>query len=217
MNTLKYPSEREARQMILEIGRRMYGKNFVAANDGNISCKTAGGEIWITPSGVSKGFISGDALVKIRPDGTVLSSGPLPPSSETGMHLRIYKENPGVMGVVHAHPPAATAFAIARTPLDRMIYPEAIVNLGVVPCAPYAPPGSPGMADSVAPYCRDYCALLLANHGALTWGGSLMEAYFRMEALEHYAAILINLAQIGRAGELSVEQAEELIKKREGK
>jgi len=210
-----FPSDSEARQAIVETGRRMYMKNFVAANDGNISCKVGEDVIWVTPTGVSKGFMSGDDLVKMRLDGTVITPGSAAPSSEIKMHLRVYKENPEIMGITHAHPPAATAFAVAGLPLDKMIYPEAIVNLGVVPCVSYATPGSSGVAEAVAPYCRDYNALLLANHGALTWGRSVMEAYFRMESLEHYASILINIGRIGGARELSGEQAEELIKIRD--
>jgi L-fuculose-phosphate aldolase len=190
----------------------MYGKNFVAANDGNISCRVAPDVIWATPTGVSKGFMRAEELVKMRLDGSVLRSGPLLPSSEIKMHLRLYNENPGIMGVTHAHPPVCTSFAIAGIALDDSIYPEAMVNLGVVPCVHYEPPGSQGVPDSVAPYCNDYNAVLLANHGALTWGGSLMEAYFRLESMEHYATVLMYTGcVIGRANRLSEEQVRQVI------
>jgi len=212
MQTRMFPNDREAKQSILEIGRRMYMKNFVAANDGNISCKVAEDIIWTTPTGVSKGFMTEDMLVKMRLDGTIMTRGTMKPSSEVKMHIRIYRENPEVLGVTHAHPPVSTSFAIAGIGLDKAIYPEALVNLGTVPCVHYETPGSQGIPDSIAPYCKDYNALLLANHGALTWGKSLMEAFFRMEAMEHYAMILMYTGNvIGKANVLSCDQVNELL------
>ena len=208
----RYPTDDEAKKLIVEIGRRMYQKNFVAANDGNISCKVDDDIIWTTPTGVSKGFMSEDMMVKMRLDGTVLSQGERGPSSEVKMHLRIYNENPEVRGVCHAHPPISTSFAIAGIGLDKAIYPEALVNLGTVPCVHYEAPGSQGIPDSIAPYCRDYNALLLANHGAVAWGGSLMEAWYRLESTEHYAMVIMYTGNIiGKANVLSCEQVGELI------
>ena len=215
----RYPTDDEAKKLICEIGRRMYQKNFVAANDGNISCKVDDDIIWATPTGVSKGFMTEDQMVKLRLDGTVLSRGELGPSSEIKMHLRVYNENPEVMGVCHAHPPVSTSFAIAGMSLDRAIYPEALVNLGTVPCVHYETPGSQGIPDSIAPYCRDYNAVLLANHGALAWGRSLMEAWYRLESTEHYAMVIMYTGNIiGKANVLSCDQVGELmeIRKRMG-
>lgn len=207
-----YPTDMEAKRLIVEIGRRMYGKNFVAANDGNISCKVDDDIIWTTPTGVSKGFMAEDMMVKMRTDGTVLSQGELGPSSEVKMHLRIYNENPEARAVCHAHPPISTSFAIAGLGLDKAIYPEALVNLGTVPCVHYEAPGSQGIPDSIAPYARDYNALLLANHGAVTWGKDLMEAWYRLESCEHYAMVIMYTGNIiGKANVLSCEQVSELI------
>lgn len=212
MTGMQFPTDHEAKQTILEVGRRMYTKNFVAANDGNISCKVDHDIIWTTPTGVSKGFMDEDMLVKMRLDGTVLSAGSLKPSSEVKMHIRVYNENPEVMGVTHAHPPLCTSFAIAGIGLDRAIYPEALVNLGTVPCVHYETPGSQGIPDSIAPYCKDYNAVLLGNHGALSWGKSLMEAFFRLEAMEHYAMVLMYTGNIiGKANVLSCDQVQELL------
>lgn len=215
-NLHRYPTDDEAKKLIVEIGRRMYQKNFVAANDGNISCKVDDDIIWTTPTGVSKGFMTEDMMVKMRLDGTVLSQGEKGASSEVKMHLRIYNENPEAMGVCHAHPPISTSFAIAGLSLDRAIYPEALVNLGTVPCVHYEAPGSQGIPDSIAPYCRDYNALLLANHGAVAWGPSLMDAWYRLESTEHYAMVIMYTGNIiGKANVLSCEQVSELIKIRE--
>jgi len=208
----KYPTDMEAKKLIVEIGRRMYLKNFVAANDGNISCKVAEDMIWTTPTGVSKGFMSEDELVKMRTDGTVISQGARGPSSEVKMHLRIYNENPEVGGVCHAHPPISTSFAIAGLGLDKAIYPEALVNLGTVPCVHYEAPGSQGIPDSIAPYARDFNALLLANHGAVAWGKDAMEAWYRLESTEHYAMVIMYTGNIiGKANVLSCDQVNELI------
>ena len=208
-----YPSDAEARQLIVEIGRRMYAKNFVAANDGNISCKVDDETVWTTPTGVSKGFMSEDELVKMRLDGKIISQGNLPPSSEAKMHLRIYTERADVVAVCHAHPPVATSFAIAGLALDAATYPAALVTLGTVPCVPYEVPGSQALADSIAPYVRDHNALLLANHGAVTWGTSLIDAWYKMEATEHYATIIMYGKIIGKANVLSRAQTDELIRK----
>jgi L-fuculose-phosphate aldolase len=213
---MKYLNDFAAKELILDIGRRMYNRHYIAANDGNITCKTGPDTIWATPTGVSKGYMKTEELVKMNLDGKVLQQGALKPSSEIKMHLRIYRENPGVQGVCHAHPPVSTSFAIAGISLDKAIYPEALVNLGTVPVVHYEAPGSQGIPDSVAPYCNDYNALLLANHGALTWGESLMEAWYRLEALEHYAMILMYTGNIiGKANVLSCEQVQELVKIRE--
>ena len=211
-----YPTDREARQLILEVGRRLYQKNFVAANDGNLSLLVGPDALWTTPTGVSKGFLEEGMLVKTDLEGAILE-GSAKPSSELKMHLRVYRENPQVRAVVHAHPPAATSFAIAGLPLDRPILPEAVVQLGAVPVAPYAEPGTQEVPDSIAPYCRTHNAVLLANHGALTWGEDLMRAYYRMESLEYYAQVTLNACYIlGRANELTPAQVDRLLAQRPG-
>ena len=212
---MRYPSEAEGRKMIADIGRRMYEKDFVAANDGNISLKIADDLVLATPTNVSKGYMTEDIMVLMRTDGMVLSQGSKP-SSEIKMHLRIYQENPLAAAVCHAHPPVSTAYVIAGMPLDLAIYPEAVVNLGVVPCVHFEMPGSQGIPDSIAPYCRTYNAMLLANHGVVTWGRDLLEAWYRLESTEHYAMILRYLGYEPRlSGGLSRDQVQELITIRE--
>ncbi|MEG0638798.1 MAG: class II aldolase/adducin family protein [Clostridia bacterium] len=213
MSTIQnYPTDAEAKRQIVEIGQRMYAKNFVAANDGNISCKVSDDTFWTTPTGVSKGFMTEDGLVKMKTDGTVLCKGERGPSSEVKMHLRIYLENPEARAVCHAHPPVSTSFAVAGLALDQAIYPEALVNLGTVPCVHYEAPGSQGIPDSIAPYARDYNALLLGNHGAVAWGKTLMDAWYRLEATEHYAMITLYTGRfLGKANVLSNEQIRELV------
>lgn len=210
----QYLSDQDAVEQILEIGRRMYAKNYVAANDGNITCMVSPTTLWTTPTGVSKGYMTKEMLIKVDLDGYILQ-GTQKPSSELKMHLRVYLENPDLTACVHAHPPAATAFAIAGIALDRPILPEAIVQLGVVPVAPYAAPGTQEVPDSIAPYCRTHNGVLLANHGALTWGTSPMQAYMRMESLEYYALLTMYTGSIiGQANELSREQVDRLVETR---
>lgn len=211
----EYMPENMAKNKICEMGKRMYDRNFVAANDGNISVRTGPDSVICTPTGVSKGFMDPDMLVKINLKGDMIS-GNLRPSSEIKMHLRVYRENEEITAVVHAHPPVATSFAIAGIQLDKALLAEAVVLLGTVPVAPYATPGTQEVPDSIAPYCKDYNAVLLANHGALTWGKDITEAYHRMESLEHYATILMYTSGIiGRSNELSCNQADRLLKIRD--
>ena len=204
-------TDEQAKALILEVGRRMFERQYVAANDGNISIRTGENRIWVTPAGVSKGYMTEDQLVCVALDGTVLE-GTAKPSSETKMHLRVYQENPDVGSVVHAHPVVATTFSIARIPLDVAIMTESVIGLGVVPVANYATTGTQGVPDSVAPFCKEYNACLLANHGALTWGKDAMQAYYRMETLECYAAIMMNLGYLNQPPcVLNRSQVEELL------
>ena len=191
-----YPTDAQAKADILEAGKKIYQRGLVAANDGNLSVRVGENALWVTPTGVSKGSMTEDMLVKLDLDGNVLM-GTRKPSSEVKMHLRIYRENPDVRAVVHAHPPAATAFACAGIPLDRPVLQEAVVQLGTVPVAPFALPGSQGVAESVAPYCRDYRGLLLEYHGAVTWGETMQQAHYRLECMEQMAQVTLHLRTLG--------------------
>lgn len=193
---MTYPTDAQAKAAILDAGRKIYQRGLVAANDGNLSVRVGENALWVTPTGVSKGSMTEEMLVKLDLDGNLLE-GVRKPSSETKMHLRIYREDPLVRAVVHAHPPAATAFAAAGLPLDRPVLQEAVVQLGTVPVAPFALPGSQGVADSVAPYCRQYRALLLEYHGAVTWGDSMEQAHYRLECLEQLATVTLHLRTLG--------------------
>lgn len=200
-------TEQELRQQICQIGKRMYDSGFVAANDGNISVKLNAQEILTTPTGVSKGFMTPDMLIKVDANGKVLAaSGDYRPSSELKMHLRVYQDRPDVWAVVHAHPPYATTFAVARTPLNRPLIAEAVVTLGCVPVADYAAPSTNEVPESIAPYLAHFDAVLLANHGALAWGQDVLTAYHRLESVEFYARLTFLSGQLGKACELSGEQ-----------
>ena len=212
------PNDREAREQIINIGKRMYEKNHCVANDGNISCRTADNGVWVTPSGVSKGFMTEDMLIKVDLDGNVLEkNGDYKISSEIKLHLKVYNERSDVNGVVHAHPPTATAFACARKDMNTPIVTEALLNLGTVPCAPFAVPGTPELAETIVPYLKDHAACLLANHGALTWGNSLLQAYYRLETLEYYATMLVISGELPvHPHVLGEEEVQAVIERRKG-
>ncbi len=211
---VKYMSDFEAKNAIIDIGKRMYARGFVAANDGNISCKVGPNAIWATPTGVSKGFMKPEMLVKLDLTGKVLQ-GSSRPSSEIKMHLRVYEENPNVMAVTHAHPPIATAFAVAGIGLEKPILTEGVTTLGVVPVAKYATPGTQEVPDSIAPFVNSYNAVLLSNHGALTWGKDAYEAFYRLESVEYYASLLMYTGNIiGKQNPLSCGQVQTLIDNR---
>ncbi len=202
-------SEFEARREIVEIGRRLWQRGYVASNDGNISARLDADRILVTPSGLSKGFLSPTDLVVVTPDGRKLA-GEREPTSELPLHLSVYARRRDVAAIVHAHPPVATGYAVARVPLAQCILPEVVLTLGSVPTADYATPSTAAVAESISRYVEEYSAILLANHGALTFGKSLEEAYFRMETVEHFATIALTARQLGGASPLTPGEVEDL-------
>jgi L-fuculose-phosphate aldolase len=207
--------EGQLRQEILEAGRRLAQHFFVAANDGNISARLGEGELLITPTSVNKGDMSADMLLKVDPEGRVLS-GSLKPSSEMKMHLAVYRSRPDVRGIVHAHPPTATGFATCRIRLDQdVILPEVIFGLGRIGFAEYGTPTTSEVPDAVQREIADCDALLLANHGGLTVGETVMQAYYRMEVLEMYARVRLVTTLLGGAKALEEPQVAELFGVRE--
>jgi L-fuculose-phosphate aldolase len=204
-------SEFEIKKEICEIGRRIYEKGMVASNDGNISVKLNDNEFLCTPTGVSKGFMTPEYICKVDKNGKVLqANGKFKPSSEIKMHMRVYKERPDVNAVVHAHPMYATSFAIAGIPLTQPIMPEAVITLGCVPIAEYGTPSTEEIPDAVSKYLPYYDAVLLENHGALSFSDSLLAAYHKMESVEFYAQLLFLSKQLGGPKELSKAQVERL-------
>ena len=209
-------SEYEIKKQICEIGKRIYDKGMVAANDGNISVKISDNEYLCTPTGVSKGFMTPDYICKVDKEGNLIQgNGKFKPSSEIKMHMRVYQERPDVKSVVHAHPMYATGFAIAGIPLNQPIMPEAVIALGEVPIAAYGTPSTMEIPDAVSKYLQNYDAVLLENHGALTYGDSLLGAYHKMESVEFYAQLLYISRQLGGPNELSQEEVRKLCNMRE--
>jgi L-fuculose-phosphate aldolase len=184
-------------------------KGFVTATDGNVSARLPNGNILTTRSSINKGRVTESDLVEVRPDGSAVTLG-AKPSTELGMHLFIYSRRPDVQAVVHAHPMFATGFAAARIPLNECVFPEVIVGLGSIPLAPYATPSTPEIAESLAPFVAQVDAILLANHGVVTYGPDLDDAYFKMEKVEHAAHITFVARMLGGEKPLSSQEVEKL-------
>lgn len=202
-------SEYEIKKDICEVGRRIYNNGFVAANDGNISVRINENTVLTTPTGVSKGFMTPDMIVKADMEGNVIS-GKLKPSSELKMHLDVYKNREDVKSVVHAHPPTATGFAVAGIEMNEMIMPEVIITLGTVPIAKYGTPSTMEIPEAVRKHLDCYDGVLLENHGALTVGTDLFNAYFKMETIELAAKINMTARQLGGIKEISPDNVEKL-------
>jgi L-fuculose-phosphate aldolase len=207
-------SEFEARRQIVEVGKRLWQRGYVAANDGNLSVRLTDGRIVITPTGVSEGFLDTEMLVVVNGDGTRLA-GRLAPTSEIRMHLFAYARRPDIRAVVHAHPPKATGFSAAGVPLAQCVLPEVVLSLGDVPTAPYATPSTEEVAGSIEAFIDGYNAMLLKRHGVLTLGADIFEAYWRMETVEHVADIALVAKLLGGASPLSSEEVRKLLKVRE--
>lgn len=200
----------EIKKEICEVGHKLWAKGFVAANDGNISVKVNDHEYYCTPTGVSKGDLTPDMIIKVDENGKKLE-GKLNPSSEIKMHMRVYRERPDVTAVVHAHPPVATAFTVADIDLDQYILPEAVLTIGNVPTCDYGTPSTMEIPDSLDPYLQNHDAFLLRNHGALTVGCNLTKAFFVMEEVEFNALICKYAMDLGAVHEISSEQLKKLM------
>ena len=207
-------TESEHRRDIVEVGRRIWLRGFVASNDGNISIRMSENEVLCTPTGVSKGFLTPDMLTVVDLNGQQLR-GELRMSSEVKLHLRIYQLRSDVQSVVHAHPPTCTGFAVAGLPLERCTLPEIVLSLGSIPLAPYRTPSTEELAESIVGPLSQGDAVLMANHGAVTVGRDVYSAYHKMESMELYAQISLVARQLGRENTLTQEQVASLMQIRE--
>lgn len=187
----------EARRSIVLVCRRLYERELIAGQDGNVSVRLGPDRVLVTPAGFSKVDVRGIDLVEITLSGERLK-GSQHASSEVAVHLAIYRGRPDVGAVVHAHPPTATGFALAGESLPANLLPELEYSVGPVALVPYAPPGTDALAESFGPYLASHDAWLMANHGAVTAGPSLRIAHQRMESLEHAARIIVAARALGR-------------------
>lgn len=206
--------EAGARREIVDVCRRLYARGLISGGEGNVSARLAKGRILVTPAGVAKCDLRPSDLVVIDERGKPASAR-VRPSTELSMHLHIYAERPDVRAVVHAHPPIATAFAVAGETFDAPVLPEVIVALGPIALVPYATPGTEQLGAACQSAVRGHDVLLLANHGATTVGTTLTVAYGRMESLEHSARILLAARLLGRVRTLTAEQVRDLVAARD--
>lgn len=202
----------EIKEQICDICHKMWQLGWVAANDGNVSVMLEDGTLITTPTGMSKSFITPDKLIRVNAKGEILEAPEgLRPSSELKMHLRCYEKRDDVRAVIHAHPPAATGFAVAHRPMDMYNMIEDVAAIGAVPVTPYGTPSTHEVPDAIEPYLCEHDVLLLENHGALTVGSDLITAYYRMESLELWAKITINAIILGGSYDISRKNINKLI------
>jgi L-fuculose-phosphate aldolase len=201
--------QRETARRIAECCRALYDAGLIAGADGNIAVRVAAERALVTPSGVLKSELTPDDIVEVDLTGKRLR-GHRTPSSELDMHLRILRARTDVNAVVHAHPPITTGFGVAGLAFDDCVLPELIYQMGHVPLVPYGTPGTPSLGEVVEPYVARYEALILANHGAVTYGAELDDARIRMESLEHAAKIILTARLLGRVNPLDPEQVKHL-------
>ena len=204
----------QAKADIIHVGKRMYDRGYVASNDGNISVRLSEDRLLVTITGVSKGFLTSEQLVVIDYDGNLVS-GRNKPSSEIKMHLMVYQERPDIHAVAHAHPPTATGFSVAGIPLTECLLPEVIVALGSIPIIEYGTPGGMELVEPIRKNVHDYDAFLLENHGALTIGPNVINAYHKMETMEHFAKIYLVARMLGNVNTIGDEDVGKLLNLRE--
>ena len=202
-------SERQHRQDILRFGRFIHERCYIAATDGNLSVRLDEDRILSTPTAMCKGMMDARDLVTVDLQGNRIA-GKRNVSSEIAMHLLIYRLRPDVRAIVHAHPPTATGYAAAGLPLNQPLVSEVLIALGSIPLAAYGTPGTPELSDALAPLVPDHDAILMSNHGVVTYGEDLQIAYMRMETVEHFAKIALVTHMLGKQQLLSSEEIQKL-------
>ena len=195
--------------------RQLAARGLIAGRDGNLSVRLGPERALVTPSGVLKSLVSPAGMVEVDFSGKPRGGGSRKPTSELELHLRILRHRPDVQAVVHAHPPAATGFAVAGQTIPGNLLPELIFVVGPVALVPFGMSGTRELGDQVVPFLDGHDAMLLANHGAVTMGRSLDEAWIRMESLEHCARIILVARQVGQPQPLSAEAVRALVQQRE--
>jgi L-fuculose-phosphate aldolase len=206
-------TERQHRLEIVQFGRRMHEQGFVAATDGNLSVRLDERRFLITPTCMSKGVMRPSDIVTVDTQGNLVA-GKRRVSSEIAMHLLIYRLRPDVRGIVHAHPPTATGFAASGFGLSRPLVCEVVVALGSVPLARYGTPGTPELSEALEPLIPGHDAILMANHGVVTYGASLENAFMKMETVEHFARIALVAHLLGHEQPLGEKEVEKLVQAR---
>lgn len=208
-----YKTESQYRSDIIEICKRVHHNGWVASNDGNISIRIAPNAVLCTPTGMSKGYLTPDQLVKVDMDGNKLE-GELEASSEVKIHLDVYKHKQGINSAVHAHPPYATAYAVAGIPLDQCVIPEIIVSLGSIPLTEYGTPSTHEVPDNIRKHLQDHNAFLMENHGAFAIGADVFQAYYRMESMELFAKISLLAKTLGNVNNIKEADVRKIMEMR---
>lgn len=202
-------SEWQLRRNIVDIGKRIYDKNFVTATDGNISARVFDDRLLITPTGSCLGELKQEQLIYVDLGGKIIS-GSCNPSSELSMHLAAYHERPDINAIIHAHPPITTGFTVAGEKLAQCVIPEVVLIFGTIPTTEYATPATDEGARVIRKLIKNHDALILDRHGTLTVGQDLLNAYRKLEKVEHCARVTLAARQLGRIKTLSVDEIKKL-------
>ncbi len=208
------PSLHQIKQDIVHVCQRLYQRSMVSSNEGNVSVRYSENRLIVTPTGMSKGFLKVTDLVETDMSGKPLKKGQKA-SSEIKIHIRAYEKRPDVRAAVHAHPVTATGYAVAGVPFNECVLPEIVLTLGKVPIVPYGTPSTDELPDALEPYLAEHDAFLLANHGALALGADVIQAYHKMESLEHAAKIVLVSRLMGEPNLLSRKEVDRLLDIRE--
>ena len=199
----------ELKNELIETGRLLYEKGMLAGSDGNLSAKIDENRLLITRSGVAKGRLGVDDFVELNMEGELIS-GSGQPSSETAMHLTVYKNRADIRCCLHSHPAYSTSCAVAGIELGRNVLPEVALFVGDIPLVEYAPPGTGAISKAIRPLLEKNEAFLLKNHGLLTLGKTIEEAYFKHETVEHFARILWMAKQLGNVNRIPDDELKRL-------
>jgi len=206
-------TEREYRQDIIDVGKLVFQKGWVAANDGNITIRLDQDRILATPTQICKGMMDHDDLIVVDMKGKKVE-GRRECTSEIAMHLTVYEMRPDIRSVVHAHPPVATGYATAGKALNLALLPEVIIGLGCVPLADYGLPGTPELTRPMLPLIPKYDAIMMGNHGAVCYGADVYKAFFKMETVEHFARISFVAEMLGGPKVLPRTEVDKLLDSR---
>src|SRR5204863_9150214 len=204
------PSERQHRREIASFGKMLHERGYVAAMDGNLSVRLDERRILATPTAMSKSMMRPADMVIVDLEGRHIS-GRRAVSSEIAMHLLIYKLRPDVQGIVHANPPTATGFAAAGIALNQPLVCEVVIGLGSIPLAKYGTPGTPELTAALEPLIPQFDAILMSNHGVVTYADTLHHAYMKMETVEHFSQIALVTHLLGRQQPLKDVEIEKLL------
>ncbi len=203
-------SEATLRDQLAGFSADLHALGFAPGTSGNLSARLDRTRVLVTPTGCSKRAIGTTDLVVVDMEGRHLQ-GDRCATSEIGMHLTIYRERPDVEAVVHAHPVFATAFASSGMALDQPLCSEVVMTLGTIPLAAYATTGTHEVGEALLPFLQEHDAVLLAHHGVVTYGSSLMDALMKMETVEHFAQICLVVRQLGGGSTLHGKQLTDLL------
>jgi L-fuculose-phosphate aldolase len=202
--------ERQLRAELLQFGRLCYERHLLVGLDGNLSVRLTDGLVLCTQAGCHKGLLTDEHLVVVDLAGRKVRGGAGQPTSEMALHLAVYRERPDLEAVIHAHPPTCIAFTVARVSLARCVLPEVVLTMGTVPTLPYQTTGTAALAELVGAAARQHDAVLMDHHGAVAAGTSLLEAFCRLETMEHLAKIMKAARDLGHVEDLPPVEAERL-------